>query len=127
MVARTITCDVYNEDVLFYANCTARKFLSHLKKKHGITEEQVELQTNDTKTLGLVAYANEQFVFWIKHIEDIASLIHELYHLGVKMFKYKGVPVTAENDEVMAYYMGYWVTRIMNVLKEENVSVQFHV
>lgn len=44
-----------------------------------------------------------------------ACLVHEITHLVTRTFDDKGIPLSDENTEAMAYYVEYWFNEIQRV------------
>ena len=61
-----------------------------------------------------------QFV-WIEKFDwtvyDMAKMVHELCHWVVSTFNDRGIPVTYENQETMAYTMQWAVLQVFTKLK----------
>lgn len=43
---------------------------------------------------------------------DFYTLAHECIHLVRHILTDRGIPFTPENDEIIAYYHGYWLKRL---------------
>lgn len=123
MIARELDCSYYAETILFYTDCTVSKCVNHLVKKYKVDKSELSDIKKHSRTVGFSHNAKDYFVIWYRHPDDLSTLVHELYHLCTMIFNYKGVPITVENDETMAYYMGYWIKKFLAILKEENVSL----
>lgn len=50
---------------------------------------------------------------WLRE-KHIPSLAHELTHFIFGEFEEKGIPLSAENDEVFAYYMEFWLNMVLD-------------
>ncbi len=42
-------------------------------------------------------------IIWLKPGEEIRYLVHELSHAATHMFRDKGIPITSDTDELLAY------------------------
>ena len=116
MIHEQIECPLYNESVLFYADCTARQLMAHLKKKYDIVDEDIDLTPGDW---GLLHSTDAHYILWCRNTKDVPTLVHELYHLCVAIFDTKGVPVNVDNDEAMAYYLAYWLSKLLPIIDKE--------
>jgi hypothetical protein len=116
MIHEEITCPVYNETILFYGGCTHKQLRAHLKKSYDIGHIDSDSRPGD---IGMLHTGDDHYIVWCREVKDVPTLIHELYHLCVKIFDIKGIPLTAENDEAMAYYLSFWVGKILPLLEQE--------
>ena len=123
MITREFDCTYYSETLLFYTGCTAGQLLKHLEGKHKVPKAHMSGIKKHSCTVGFAHHTDDLFILWYRTPEDLSALVHELYHICTKMFEYKGVPISYENDETMAYYMSYWMSKIIAALKEENVTL----
>ena len=123
MITREFDCTYYSETLLFYTGCTAGRLVKELEKKYQVPKSAMSDIKKHSGIIGFAHHTNDLFILWYRSPEDLPTLIHELYHICTKMFEYKGVPISYENDETMAYYMSYWMSKIVTVLKEENVTL----
>ena len=123
MITREFDCEYYSETLVFCTGCTAGQLIKHLEKKYQVPKYAMSDLKKHSKTVGFAHHTNDLFILWYRTPEDFSTLIHELYHICTKLFDYKGIPISLENDETMAYYMGYWISKIVTVLKEENVTL----
>lgn len=115
MIHAQIECPLYNEVVLFYSGCTPRQLKAHLKKKYKVVDSSLRI---DSKDLGMLHSGTDTYILWCRHQEDIPTLIHEVYHLCVKIMSVKGVPISVENDEAMAYYIAYWTSQLLPLVRK---------
>ena len=55
---------------------------------------------------------------------DFYTLAHECVHLVRHILDDRGIPIRADNDEVFAYYHGYWLKKLWRLTnkKEKNVK-----
>lgn len=123
MIVRELDCAVYSEIILFYTDCTASKLVNHMHSKYKIPKSDMAEVKKHSRTIGFAHHVKNYFVIWYRTPTDLATLVHELYHLCTRIFDYKGIPISYENDEAMAYYMGHWMNRFLNVLKEEKANL----
>jgi hypothetical protein len=115
MIHDEIECPVYNEAILFYGDCTPKQLFAHLKKEYDIVDAEMSACPSD---LGMLHSGDDHYIVWCRELKDVPTLIHELYHLCVKIFDAKGIPLTAENDEAMAYYLSFWVGKILPLIEK---------
>ncbi len=67
------------------------------------------------------------YIMWIENFdpadaECIGTLTHECLHVATTMMKYKGVPINAENQEVTAYLLEYFVRGFLTALLNKKSS-----
>jgi hypothetical protein len=104
--------DVFGTDVLFLIGCEKEEYLKRIKR-YGIEDEI------DDYTYGTVIEAGKNFfrIVWIRE-RNIGEIVHEVFHLVVRICKDKGVPIIEslnENwngDETAAYLMGFYVNKL---------------
>lgn len=60
--------------------------------------------------------ATNMSVIWMEKYSS-ATLIHELTHLVTRTFDDKGVPISDDNTEAMAFYMEYWYHEMIRIRK----------
>ena len=66
---------------------------------------------NDKKTI-------LAFHVWVKDKTDYYSMVHETLHLVEYILSKKGIPFNSENQELIAYYQGYWVRKFWNKMSK---------
>lgn len=119
----TIKDNIFKTEVLFITNCDAGEFIRQVRK-YGI-----KLKALDEYICGTVVKADRKFfrIVWIKDFsrrpENVAELVHEIFHLVVRICYDKGVPVrpnieTGEcGDETAAYLMEFYAKICLARLK----------
>ncbi len=76
-----------------------------------------------------VTVNNGQTIGWmvmLRHfdwtIADMGTLVHEIYHFVSGILQSRGIYHETTSDETYAYYLGYWVERVFDLLKPEKES-----
>lgn len=120
--------EVFKTEVLFITNCGYKEATKRLKRR-GFTEEL------DEYTIGTVVKAKGSFfrIVWLEKFsfkkEHFCNLIHELFHLVVRIMQDKGVPIKANietgecGDETAAYLLEYYVGECMKILKRKQICL----
>jgi hypothetical protein len=59
------------------------------------------------------------FTFWILWYDgqSVISLAHEAVHLAMGTLDDRGIPTRIENEEIIAYHVGFWVNVIGSEIK----------
>jgi len=60
-----------------------------------------------------------RILIWIEKSDDYNGMVHETIHLVKRVFEIMGVPFTAENDEIIAYYQNYWVRTFWHKMSKD--------
>lgn len=53
-----------------------------------------------------------RYLLQLENNKDFYTLQHELIHIVKQIFVDRMIPFTAENDEILAYYLEYWFKTI---------------
>lgn len=103
---------VLNTTTLVIKNCKASQ-ATQILKGYGYTGES--LRSDDDVhgcTFHMDPSINENghffWVVWLRNDRDIPTVVHELTHLVLGILDESGIPIRKENDEIAAYYMGYY-------------------
>lgn len=124
---------IFSAKVVLLSNCSAQEAGEFLEKRfrfdrgamnflHGC--DGVTFDVSDRKSNGDVYIS---FAIWVEKPEDYSVVAHECLHLAGKILDTRGVPVSKKNDEVLAYYQGYWIEKFWKFLsryaeKEKNTK-----
>lgn len=67
-----------------------------------------------------ITKGKEKYVEYFINVEkkNFYTLQHECVHLVKHIFVDRGIPFTAENDEVIAYYLEYWFKRLWRAINK---------
>jgi len=104
--------DIYQSCLGLYIG-KKEKFNEYLKNL-GIPEDMY------ANGIGKCIMYNGINLIWIPSIngyQAMGNLIHELHHFACNLFDERGIPITVENDEAMAYYKGMIFRNILKKLK----------
>jgi len=55
---------------------------------------------------------------WVKDKTDYHSMVHETLHLVKRILDKKGIPFDGDNEELIAYYQGYWVRKFWHKMSK---------
>jgi hypothetical protein len=117
MLYKEFICELYKCPVLFYAGCGHKEFIEHVKTHYNIL-----IDDNLTCMKGLAFWTDlsgvTHYGVWMRKKRQYEVLVHECLHLTYRIFKDRGIPVGHNNDEAVAYYVGYWFDKFYNELKK---------
>lgn len=115
---------VFKTAVVFIYNCSQKELNKYLKS---VGAREIEEKDN---TLGCLCRTKEGIYriiyvekFNKKNVEDNAVLIHELFHLVIRICEDKGVPNVSNiqtgdcGDETGAYLIEFYYNSIINKVK----------
>lgn len=110
--------DVFKTVCLFIFNCNEDEYVEELKK-YGIKENKV-----GEYVCGSVVKLGDKFfrIIWVENAKNKEELMHEIFHLVIRICFDKGVPIRANietgecGDETAAYLMEFYVKKILEKL-----------
>ena len=106
-----------------YINCTTEELTRSLQRKIGDKNFKLEDDNMSGRTFVLQKDNNYHRIIWICNfdwsVRSQALLVHELVHFTTQVFEDKGLPISRKEDEVMAYYMEFWVKTIFWKLRKK--------
>lgn len=116
--------NVFKTDVLIIANCTLRECDTYLKS---IKNKYLAYDPNYTNVLGRMIRTNNDVyrIIWIGKLDkkNITTLVHELFHLVIRICEDKGVPIIPNvqngmcGDETAAYLYEFYFREIYKKIK----------
>jgi len=105
-------CPIFRVEVILYLG--DKKQLKVYSLDYSINKDSLAecllYSDKDDTPLGLVV--------WVKDEVDYYSMVHETLHLVKRIFELKNIPFDSENDEMIAYYQGYWVRKFWNKMSK---------
>jgi hypothetical protein len=118
---------IFKTRTLFIGNCSWKEVVKYLKK-YKIKEDE---NSEDGNTAGTYRFYNKNTICFRmiytermnKSPEDIAILVHEIFHLVVRICDWKGVPIYANGtegecgDETAAYLTEFFVRECLKKIK----------
>lgn len=111
MIFKRLYCDIYNAHVLFYTECTQEEFIDHINKKYNIL-----IEDDYSDCLGITMQANTEertyYIIWVRNLNDTQTLVHEVLHLTYKILDDRGVVLSNDNNEAVAYYLSFWFKKL---------------
>ena len=110
---KTLTANPYKSKILLFRGMSPEKFKKDLVKSvpkswHHIAEQ---IKPNH---LGKTWYRSGSVIIWCRS-KSLTTLVHELLHATTYILDYKGVPISQDNDECMAYLQGYLLTQALGL------------
>lgn len=120
MKAHRLEEPVFLADVWFLYGGTVEEVKNWYKKKKITSDFDPKLQgyvelLDFTKDDGTV---ERSYILRIEE-NDFYTLSHECLHLVRHILTDRGVPFRPENDEVIAYYQGYWLKRLWRLTNKK--------
>jgi hypothetical protein len=116
--------DIYFDDVILFIGSHDEvetyiekdyKVKNSLNQNPYVTAESFEIVSN-----GGDLYVNVIYMpFFNFSIDDYDSLVHECVHAGFKVCKRHDLPVSAENNENLAYIASHLFSRFLTKLKKK--------
>lgn len=108
MIKRTINDDRYRFKLHVLADVTCEQ-AQKIAKKLGF-------EFDDSLYGGFDGNMYEG-IMWIHKKPDLDTLCHEASHIAAHVMHNKGIPVTYENDEGIAYMVEFWFASLRKALK----------
>ena len=56
-------------------------------------------------------------------IIELNTVVHECFHVAFEILNTRGIAVNRENDEAMAYLLGYLVEEVMAIINNQNIKL----
>ena len=108
--------DHYKAPLSLITDCDAEEFVTFMQKQH--PGHEISTATN-----GQMVSWGGYFIVWVDKNVTIDKyfpiLVHELLHYCIAVLDDRGVPVTSENDEDIAYFHEKMLKECMKKLKFE--------
>lgn len=116
--------DIFKLEILVVANCTTKEANKYLKKIDN--KWFIECDTRDTVGQLVRAFHGQYRIIYLEKLnksqQSRAELVHELFHLVIRICDDKGVPNVPNihtghcGDETGAYLIEYYYNEIMKRL-----------
>lgn len=108
MLHSKITCDTYGAHIIVYSDADSKQVSRSVFRRYGCI---VDCSREDAGAMFVLEACKEgnptQYLLWVRESDDIAVLAHECVHLAIRILHDRGVVVTVDNDEPLAYYHNY--------------------
>lgn len=98
------------EELYLFLDNLGYKFTDEVKEEPPMNGYHIRIKLGDCTT-----DSNMSVIWMAKYSAD--TLIHELTHVVTRTFSDKGVPISDENTEAMAFYMEYWYHEMTRIRK----------
>ena len=119
--------------VMFLLGCDYLEMAKELKKlKLDVDEDYFKNAEGAQLNFVGRGYDNPMRVVWVEHSgktpEAIGVAAHEIFHLVVRICEWKGIPITAQNnqDETAAYLQDFYMCKYIDLLykkpKRKNIT-----
>lgn len=119
-ILKEVPVDIYNNSVIFGFGISVREFKAYIRRKEKLADDQViDLDEHDfcrPLTDGKTFQFNSgKILVQLPVIPKKGSetLAHEIVHAAMFVLDRAGVKIDADNDEALAYLVGY-LTREVN-------------
>lgn len=126
MKSFTILEGVFKTGPYFVFGCTGEELKKHVKKTHAI---DIEAPKSAGTQITVKDKSGTSRILWVPEVpnrpEIIGRLVHEIFHLVVRICRDKGVPIVANietgecGDETAAYLMEYFYIECMKRLRSK--------
>jgi len=109
--------DIFKTETLFILDCSPEEANCYLKKignKDFIDEHDENIDGELIKD----SRYNVERIIWVRSFSRTrpSILIHEIFHLVIRICTDKGIPVSSDGDETGAYLMEFYVRKILKEL-----------
>lgn len=108
---KVFTEPVFKSAVIFMAGYCIDDVHKWFKKVGFNLNRKNKLNTNDIGSVWSIPDSKYSHIVWIGDPEDYYTILHESIHLATTIMDEKGIPISKNNDEVLAYLSEFW-TRI---------------
>ncbi len=105
---------IYNLSVVCIAGCEFEDAKAELYVRH-----RVDLGGDDGYARGRCVCHEGDVYLWVKDLERGSDFIHEVTHAATAIMELRGIPLSYETDEVLAYLMGWLKINLLDVVYEE--------
>lgn len=114
-IFKHIEIDMYNRDLLFTAGTTKKEVINWFVKKGFVADEleALELGSLKNENSARFIFIGNALIIWVKDLNDIPSIAHEVFHLVYFLGKNIGAELTDESEEFYAYLTGYMMKKIL--------------
>lgn len=115
MVYKKIYDELYGVDVLFFSGCSIEEVYKKAKRVFKIQETGFEVERTDAGALFVCTTPKDLkvYIIWIEKNRDVPNIGHEVVHLVAEVFKDRGVPLNYQNSEAFAYYLAFWLEKLL--------------
>jgi len=105
-------CPIFQDEIFLFIGEKekAEQFCGGLNLTTNHRGKVVEMFNSDETRTG--------FLVWVDCFKNYHTMVHETLHLTGLIFKFHGVPFTADNEEMIAYYQNYWVRKFWHKMSK---------
>lgn len=69
---------------------------------------------------GITHYSDDAGIFWMGLFETTPEVIgHEAVHVAIQLLHSRGIPISAQNDETIAYLVSYIICEVNKALSKQ--------
>ncbi len=97
---------IYKTEVWLVAGYSSEEMIDWFKKK--FPNEEFSKPWNEDTGGSWTRGDGKSPIIWIKKYNDFYTLVHESVHLVTYIMDRKGIPISRENDETMAYLLEFY-------------------
>jgi hypothetical protein len=108
MIKKTVVDDRYRFKLTIVVGVTCEQAKAEAKK--------LGFEFEDSQYGGFDGNMYEG-IMWAHKKPDLATIAHECSHVALHVMHHKGIPITYENDEGIAYFQEYWFKSVREALK----------
>lgn len=97
-------------------------FLYNDRAKYTKDTKDAEVGESRTSAIGgTISHTDDKCTFWVGIFDNsIDCICHECFHVAVQLLHDRGIPISAENDETVAYLLSWLVKTISKHLEKES-------
>ncbi len=97
---------------------TMKKYLKKFKLPYEEGSVYEGLFISDT-----TSESSSYYILFNKNSLSINTIAHESYHACARILKDRGVDISSDNEEPVAYLMGYVVQSVINVIVSQKLNL----
>jgi len=122
----TLVNRTFDTSLEIIINCSPEKFEKSVRKIRKDKNLKIELPEGSGAFYEISDGETRQvfYFLWIEVFDWSASsqalMVHELLHYAMAVFQDRGIPISRDNEETLAYFMQYCVSDIFWQLRKLN-------
>ena len=118
MKPHKINDTLYHVELLFFVGNGAET-ASYINKKFDKDySDIIEESLGGVVFCGYAKDGHMILAMWV-HEPKFSIIAHECVHIASIVFEDRSIPFTSKNDEIIAYYIEFWVRNIENYLNRK--------
>jgi hypothetical protein len=119
-----VFCDVYGATCFLFVG-SKKKFDKFCQKEFNMTITGKDTANGSMSHLA-TPKGQEVFIIWMDEFKpndpiNIGLLAHECTHVTLELMDDRGIPVSLENEEVIAYLTQFFLTKFLEKINSKSV------